>query len=111
MEGDSKSWFALRLRDEDWGVCGGRVKGSGLDSSWRRCLSTAMTWTGLISVAFNSAVWRAKKLSKKAGDSAVEYVLGEGLCMGSPRAIASDDDVDLIPGGGGVGYAAEGAVR
>lgn len=37
-------------------------------------------------------------------------MLDTGFRTGSLRAMANDEEDDLIPGGGGVGYAAEGAV-
>lgn len=59
---------------------------------------------------FNSVDCLLRKSLKYCLDSSARCTLGGGggLRTGSPRAKARDDDEELIPGGGGVGYAVDG---
>ena len=53
----------------------------------------------------------ARKLSKNLPESSVLYTGRVEGDIGSPRAYANEDEDEVIPGGGGVGYAEAGIVR
>ena len=58
---------------------------------------------------FNADVCLVRKSLKYCLLSSTRYGFGAGFGAGRPRAKAREDDEELIPGGGGVGYAVDGA--
>lgn len=111
--GDSACMSAFRLRgvtkdglDAVEVVLGPRASGSGL--SWEGCSVVRGGVAGR--AGFISRVFCARKLLKNWELSDL-WTTGVGFGTGSPRANAREEEEDVIPGGGGVGYDMDGTVR